>query len=411
MRHLCWIACLCLIVLCARPVLAQGNIYLGNVHVMPSITYEAEYHDNIFLSHTDETEDTIHTVTPGIQLEYRKGEQRYIRAGYEVDLVRYSDESGNDYEEHRANLEARYSTPAGWYAGLENTFVDTEDPYSTSNNYELGTPQVQRWTNTGRALFGYEFAHKLSAHLAYSNYLKRYDAFQDQWRDREDHIYEGRIMYRFWPKTSVFTMYRLRDINYLNQKDTSDNTLGIDSDTSQHNLYHQTFAGLYFSPAAKINGEFKIGAGKKDYENDQNWNGYSYKEEWELNAQADLEYLYSEKTSFDLRLIRSAYESADDESSTYTRSRIRLGAEQEIGQRFTLRGEAGYTLWDYETVSSEPSRDDETYSASAGLVYNLLDWLDTGIAYNYEERTSSDSAYEDQEYVSNRVTWTLSAHY
>lgn len=411
MRHLCWIAFLCLSVLCARSVLAQGNIYLGNVHVMPNISYKAEYNDNIYLSHTNETEDLIHTVTPGIQLEYRKGEQRYIRTGYEVGIVRYNDESDNKYEEHRANLETRYSTPSGWYLGLDDTFVDTEDPYSTVNNYQLGTPRIKRWTNTGRALLGYEFTDKLRSHVAYSNYLKHYDAFRDQWRDRKDHRYEARVMYRFWPKTSFFTLYRLQDINYPDQEDTSDNDKGIDSETSQDNLYHQAFVGLYFSPAAKINGEFKIGAGKKDYENDKNWNGLSYNDDWQLNAEAKLDYLYSEKTRFDVRLLRSAYESVESEATSYTLNRIRIGAEQDLGKRFTLRCEAGYALWDYETAYDKPDRDDDTYSASAGLDYHLLDWLDTGVAYKYEGRFTSDSAYRDNEYVNNRVVWQLRAHY
>jgi hypothetical protein len=411
MKHISWIAGLCLLLFCAGPALAQGNLYLGNVHIMPSLSYQAEYNDNIYLSHSNETEDTIHTVTPGLQMEYRKGEERYLRAGYELDVVRYSDESDNDYEEHRADLQARYATPAGWYFGIEDHFVDTEDPYSTANNYQLGTPQVKRWTNTGRATLGYRFAERLEAHVAYVNYLKKYDAFRDQWRDRGDHIYEGRIMYRFWPKTSLFGLYRVQDINYPNQESTSDNDLGIDSDTSQDNLYHQAFLGVYFSPAAKINGEFKIGAGKKDYENSKNWYGNTYEDDWKLNAEADLEYLFSEKTRFDLNLLRAQYESVEPESTSYTQNRIRLGAEQEVLQRVTLRGEAGYTLWDYETASGEPSRDDDTYSAGAGISYKLLDWLKTGVEYDYEGRFTSNSAYRDEEYVDNRVMWTLTAHY
>jgi len=81
MKQLCWIALSCLVLIYANPVRAQDSIYLGNVHVMPSIAYQTEYNDNIYLSHTDENEDFIHTVTPGIQLEYRTGEQRYIRTG------------------------------------------------------------------------------------------------------------------------------------------------------------------------------------------------------------------------------------------------------------------------------------------------------------------------------------------
>ena len=129
MRHQSWIAAMiCLALVCAGPALAQDNIYLGNLMVMPSLSYQTEYSDNIFLSHTDETEDLIHTVTPGIGMEYRTGEERYIRAGYEVDFVRFSDTSDNDYEEHRADLETSYSIPSGWYAGLENAFVDIGYP-------------------------------------------------------------------------------------------------------------------------------------------------------------------------------------------------------------------------------------------------------------------------------------------
>jgi len=94
--------------------------------------------------------------------------------------VRYSDESDNKYEENLANFEARYSSFAGWYVGLEDTFVNTEDPYSTEHNYKLGTHRVRRWTNTGRALLGYEFTNKLKAQVAYSNYLKSYEELRDQ---------------------------------------------------------------------------------------------------------------------------------------------------------------------------------------------------------------------------------------
>ena len=412
MKHVSWLSGLCLILCCATSLaFAQGNLYVGNVHLMPSLGYQAEYSTNIFLSHTDETEDIIHTVSPGIHMEYDKGQDRFLRGGYEVDFVRYSEESDNNYEEHRADLEARYSTPAGWYIGLEDSFVDTEDPYSTGNNYQLGTPQVKRWTNTWRTPLGYRFAERLESHFVYVNYLKKYDAFRDQWLDRHDHIYEGRVMYRFWPKTSLFVLYRLQDINYPNQKDASDNELGIDSGSSQDNLYHQPFLGLYFSPAAKIKGEFKVGLGKKDYKNNKNWFGNSYNDDWDLNTEAEIDYLFSEKTRFDLYLLRAQYESVEPESTSFTQTRIRLGAEQEMSPRYNLRCKAGYILWDFDTVSNKASRNDDTFSVGAGMFYEPYDWMETGIEYNYEGRFTSNSAYRDHEYVDNRIKWIITAHY
>ncbi len=410
MRYFAGVVCIACILSLATTAWTKNNLNFGNLQIMPGISYEAEWNDNIYLD-PDETDDYIHTVTPGIALDYSKQRHYEFNMGYEAAIVRYQDYTDNNYEEHRANAGFKYFNPSGWYISLEDQFLDTEDPYSTDNNYELGTPRIERWTNTGKARLGYEFADKIDAHMQYRNYFKRYDKSDDQWRDRNDHTYEGRLMYRFWPKTSVFAMYRLQDINYPEQQDKSDNSKGIDSDTSQNNIYHQIFTGLYFTPAAKISGEFKIGMGKKDFENNKNWNGISYNEDWELNLEANLDYEYSEKTRFTLQLLRSNYESVEDEASSYIRTEANVGLNQKLPFKLSLQCNLGYILEDYETQLTDPDRDDDTYVADANLQYKLRDWLTAGMGYSYEALGSSDDYYSDQEYVNNRVMFNLEATY
>lgn len=409
MRYTVWFGCLLAVLAFGGPAWAQGNIYLGNVHVMPSLEYEIEHNDNIFLDHRDEESDVLHTVTPGLQLEYQRGEGRYASLSYETDIVRYSDFGSNDYEEHRLQGELEYASPSGWYARFEDRFVDTEDPYSTINNFQLGVPRIKRWTNQGTLRLGYELPSRFSVHASYQSFIAQYDAFRDQWRDRMDHVYEGRIMYRFWPKTSTFLMYRLSDINYPNQDDADDNSLGIDSRTSQENLYHQVFAGLYFSPAAKLKGELKVGVGRKDYDNARNWQGVAYNDSWEPSIEVELNYLMSEKTEFDFTLLRSTYESVDVETSSYTRNAAYITWYQQLIGNFSLQAEIGYALEDYETRSGLSDRDDDIYELGGKITYAIRDWLKTSLGYRYVERDTSDDLYRNEEYENNLFMWSIKA--
>ncbi len=387
---------------------AQGNIYLGRVHIQPEVTYSASWEDNIFLEHRSEENDFIQSIKPALGLEYVRDEDNYLRLGSSVEIFQYEEFKDNDYKEYEILGEGRYTSPSGFFVQARDRYLDTEDRYSTENNYRLGEAQVERWLNLAQLAVGYE-ANNWTAQIRYLNYILEYDEFRDEWQDRDDDRFEIRGTYRILPKTSILFMYRLEQQEYSNQDNPTENSLGIDSDTSQDNDYHQIFAGLEFSPTAKINGEIKIGAGRKDYDNHRNWNGQKYNDDWEFAAETQIRYNYSPKTTFRLELLSRTHESTDIEAASYTRTRIGLGMSQNFWQKFVFDTDLAYELEDYETGRGLPSREDDIIDLRFNLAYQIQEWLSSGLEYRYLDRTTSDSYYDDEEYTNNRFTWYIRA--
>ncbi|MCF8037808.1 MAG: outer membrane beta-barrel protein [Desulfohalobiaceae bacterium] len=414
MKHIATIAAaLFLVVLLSfpDPALPQGNISLGRVQIHPEISYQGTWDDNIFLDHTDEESDYLHTLSPGLELEYRRDAENFLLADARVDIIRYSDFSENDYEEYTFGGQGLYTAPSGFFAEVRERFVDTEDPYSTLNNFQLGTPRVRRWYNTSGLTLGLDLGGPWTLETSYDNYHLEYDEFRDQWQDRSDHRFEVRSTYRVLPKTSLLLIYRLQDQSYPNQDDVDENNQGIDSNTSQDNQYHQVFTGLTFDPTAKITGELKLGASKKDYDNERNQNNVEFNEDIEWTAETNLVYLMSPKTRFRLELIRNTYESTDVEAASYTSTRFGLGGTQELFRRVSLNADLAYIYEDYETGAGFPSREDDVYVVSLGLNYQLRAWLGLGLGYVYENRSTSNDQFQEEEYTHNQVMWTITARF
>ena len=130
-------------------VLAQGGkIAVGNLKIIPSLTLEEVYDDNIYLgsgiNDTDERveSDWISHVMPGLALDYTLEGRGYLRVGYLGDYAYYKDFDDNDWKNHRGFLDFDYQAPGGLIFGVRNVYVDAADPYGSDNQYGLGVPQI-----------------------------------------------------------------------------------------------------------------------------------------------------------------------------------------------------------------------------------------------------------------------------
>jgi hypothetical protein len=94
-------------------------------------------------------------------------------------------------------------------------------------------------------------------------------------------------------------------------------------------------------------------------------------------------------------------------ANSYTRNFAQLTWRQELIAGFSLQAHAGYALEDYESSSGFPDRDDDIYLFGSRLSYDLTDWLQTSLGYEFEELTSSDELYEAEEYRINRIIWMI----
>jgi hypothetical protein len=394
---------------CAFPGWAQGNISFGKLQIVPGLEYQAEYNDNIFLERRNEKNDWIHTISPSLFMDWEQDDDNYARLGYRADVVRYDDYSDTDYEAHNLLGDVGYKSPQGFYFSARDRFLDTEDPYGSDNDYNLGK-QTKRWNNNLVLRSGYEFSRIYRLEFSYRNRVQKYDRFVDQWQDTMSHEPGVAMYYRVMPKTSAFVEYRFETTEYTEQQDLDDNDRGADSDTAQDFDYHKAFVGLEWDASAKLNGQLKFGYGYKDYDNtfsfrrDEDGNRIKYDDASTWIAETNLTYNWRPKTAFDARILRETYDSPSSINTRYDRTQVGIGVAQALGQRMILRADAAYTLRDYD----ETSREDDQYELGLDLRYAMLDWLSAGVRYEYDDRESDD---KDFEYTNNVFAMYLKAEY
>lgn len=382
----------------------EGNIHLGKIQINPGLSYELTHDSNIFKEKNGERADFIHTLRPGVLATYEGEEKNYLKAGYNLGAIRYSDYTDNDYIEHNALIEGHYSTPQGFYSHFDTTYSNTANPIGSSNSYRENDPKVRRWFNVGSFGLGYE-RNRLRAEVRYTNHYERYLENEDYWQNRNDHQYSILGYYRIFPRTSLLAEYRIKDINYTNQ-DNGDNTQGIDSDTSQDATFHQFFIGLNFDPSGKVKGELKLGVGHKDYENDTDWNGKEYEDVTTWLAETNLDWAVTAKTMINAKFARELKDSTKSYATRFSTTSVELGVRHTFFEQFTAYATGSYAEDDYDNTSSTlSSRLDRTFGAGTGLEYRfknwIEDWLTIGIGYSFE---NCESNFHDEEYLDHRTT-------
>jgi hypothetical protein len=393
---------------CALPIHAQEKILIGKTKVTPKLAYKGEYNDNIYLEESNEKSDYVHTVTPGIGFSFEGECRSYLRAGYEVDLVRYSDYDDNDYESRTAMGGFGIKSPPGLYLKVNDRYTDTADPYGSAELYREGQ-KTKRRVNTLEGSVGYEFADRFMFEVQYKNFVEKYDLFTDKWQNKRDYVYGGTFYYKLLPKTSFLAEYRRTKREYTDQANASDNDRGITSSTSEDYKLDDYFLGLHWDPTAKLNGELKFGYSEKSYDNKRGWrnnNRYADKDTW--IAETNLQFNASEKTRVRTKIMRSIKESTDVTSHYYTDTTFEFGLNQAVGRRTYVDLGVDLNVARYNAYGTARTRDDNTVTAKVGLEYRIQPWLRAGVEYGYKRRESS-KGFEYWEYTNHKGTIKLDA--
>lgn len=396
-----------LLVLFPLPALAVGNLHIGKLQIHPELKYSVTYDSNIFQEPEDTREDFIHTIRPGVRILYQGIGDNMLAVGYDMGFIQYTENTDNSYNEHTAFLKGLYKAPMGIFIRIDDNFAHTADPYGNSNSYREGDPKVKRWYNNLGLALGYEL-NRLSFEASYANHYEHYFEHEDWWQNRHDHQFGFTTYYRFLPRTSALLQYRLTDFNYINQ-DNGDNTRGIESDTSQDARLHQIFTGLRFDPSGKLKGELKVGIGRKDYVNDQDWNGLDYEDVTTWMAETSLTWDATAKTSLETLFSRSLNDSTQSYATRFSRTAYRLGVRHHFLEQLIGTTQVGVVLDDYNNISTTlGTRHDRTLRAGAGLEYTVQEWLVLTFSYAFTDRVSTED-FDDEEYRDHSTTVGLQA--
>jgi len=278
-------------------VYAQGNLHLGRVPVTIGLKYLGEYDDNIFYDRNNEEDDYIHTITPSIELMYPGTiPGNFVKASYSVGIARYDDFSDTDYEDHRAFVGFGYHSPAGIYIKAEDFYQNTGDPYGSVDTYYNEGSQTERWNNKARLTAGYEFGDVYTVEAYVRNFVERYDLVYDQFQDRTRTTFGGMLFYRF-NRLQLLGEFRWVDVTFDEQEDGFD---GWTKNNSQDHDMTEFLFGFRVQPGRKLVGDFKIGYQSVSFENDADKNGNEYDDDSSFIYEADLKYLFSDRTTVHL---------------------------------------------------------------------------------------------------------------
>lgn len=367
---------------------AEGNMKLGSVEVHPRIGVAEEYDDNIFWEPSNEKQDWITILTPEIRFNLPfYGKRHLLSFDCYADLAWFNEYSSQNYQNYYVTGLLDLNFPE-WHLNFKDRFLPL-----TSDRADIEfTDRVKRKENTFNALIGKEF-NKLAFEAGYENYWINYDdnAYRDL--NRMDHIGTLTGYVQIFPKTKALLEY-----NYAN--------MGYYHDDIRNGNYNQIRTGLKGSITEKMTVIGKVGYQARHYDDpgEPDWN--------HLAAYVDLVEEFTERTVLSLNYTLTAQESTYSINNYYQINRIGAELRQNILTKFVAFIGGSYAEDDYPDVTTEGSqtakREDKLWTATAGLRYNIRDWIYAEAEYDYRDRNSN---LDNLKYIDNSVSLSVSAEF
>jgi len=387
----------------------EGKIKLGKISVIPGISLMEEYDDNIYLGNgdNDTTEkkesDWITHFKPSLAFLYDMKERGSVSLGYLGDFAKYSSNGDNDWNSHTVAFKSDYKAPAGLLLGLNNTYINADDPYASENEYRLGQ-QTKRWSDDLNFKLGYQLVNRYRVIGYYNFYKQEYDLERDYSQNYDTNEFGVGAEMRVMPQTWAFLRY------FHGKRDYTDHPAFIPrlSDSTDADFtYDRVNVGLGWDATAKLSGEFNVGYqwNKADNEFDPYGRRYEDKNTWV--AQTKVNYFATPKTKLGADLFRAVRYTGGDLSEFYEETGFGLNVSQNVMTKGVVRAGAGYALHDYNQPAADP-RSDKNYKLMLGVDYYFLEWLMAGLEYRYWDRNSNFDGYDFQD---NRFMMTVGIVY
>ncbi|MEN8210675.1 MAG: outer membrane beta-barrel protein [Thermodesulfobacteriota bacterium] len=364
----------------------------GNYH--PFLLFEELYTDNMFATKSNKQSSFITTIAPGIWIAFPANRTKMLSidttttapgglqlsrikpetarryqayALYSPEFVFYSDSSGDDHTNHRAEGFFQYNFDSGLSFdlidlfnskeeiagnGITNTFYKHED-----NLFDFITTYVTP-------------SDKLKLQLQYSNYNLDYKEDEVLYRDRQDNSIGVSVFYKFWPKTSLFAEYEYSDIDF-------------DSSSTFDSVENRYYGGINWDVTAKTRGTLKLGYIDKDFDlsSENNQDAFSMEVQTRHN--------FTQKRELRLNVHRRFNESDMEAASSFLSTGITLSLVQRFTEKWSGTLNALYENNDYNGVD----REDDLYGIGPALSFEAKNWLKFNLGYFYYKNDSDIDYY------------------
>ncbi|WP_439134699.1 outer membrane beta-barrel protein [Pseudomaricurvus sp.] len=373
-----------------------AKIKAGNFYIVPILSFEERYDDNIFSQSSDETDSWISVVSPGVKLLSELSSVDLL-LDYRHDAGFYANSSSDDYNDnylkgavtwelnqsHQFDLMALYRDAhedrgTGYSQGDAIALIDEPDTY-------------EDMTFEGKYTFGSDSSRGRLV-LDVSDYSRQYTNHEDLTRVRDrDELRAGAAFYwRMAGKTNLVAEVQGADINYIHDPEE---VLGqfdtLDSSTLRYLL------GVNWEATGKTEGTVKLGLAEKDFDDDdrEDFSGFS----WEANVS------WKPRTYSVFSLTTSSKPRETNGSGSYIDSELySLDWTHSWTSRFSTQ--LFYSQTDSRYEDSPIKRDDQEDSYGLRLDYNLRRWLDLGLSFKTTDKESTLAQYS---YDRNQVSFFI----
>lgn len=389
------------------PVLAQqssdgagiptppGAVRMGPITVYPSVRYELSHNDNITLQASNSglvVSDTLQVLSPTVRAEAKQGPNTF-GAGIGANFGRYSELSGDNYDNDNAFVNADLSPDTRVRIRLKADHVDAHDPRGSTTDPLTPTPNRFR-QQTLAGIFGYgasgaqgRFEVELGTMgKRYYNNPSPTAAIGVQGNNRDDNIVGGTFYWRIAPKTSLLAQARHTGIDF------KDDATGLDSTDM---TYH---AGVTWEATAATTGIVKVGTARKDFEDSVRADTSS--PSWDAQIQwAPLTY-----SKWDFIVSRRFRETTPGLGDTVVTSTNMAIWTHKWTSQVSTTATGSYGIDDYKGVIG--GRNDKMPSLGIRGTYQMRRWLDFGADYTWSRR---DSNVDGADYKKNVIMLFVNA--
>jgi hypothetical protein len=397
-----------LMLLFSQVMAQEGRMSFGKLKIIPGLTFQEVYDDNIFLGNgsntTTEREeaDLITHFMPSLGLDYSLHNRGDVSFYYTGDLAVYLDNNNNDWQTHKGHFNFNYQAPGGILLDINAIHVDAEDPYSNPELYRIGL-KTERRNSDINATIGYDFGSRFRI-LAYYNYYKQdYDLLRDYTQDWDISEFGAGFQMRLLPKTWAFFRYYFGERDYFTHPAATGVTESNDADFE----WKRVNIGIVWEAGAKLEGELNLGYQFTDYKNTADVDGNSYEEKDTWIAATSITYTATPTIELALGLTRAFRETGSSNNEYFEDTGIGINAQKVIHPKFILTVGGTYSINDYN-VPATKAREDDIYKATIGLDYLIQDWLTAGLGYGLKKQ---DSNYSEYHYTDTQFMISVRAVY
>ncbi|TKW61357.1 MAG: hypothetical protein DI628_01650 [Blastochloris viridis] len=373
---------------------APMGIRAGSFLVIPKVELVETYNDNIYASSNNEESDFVTSVKPEVSV--RSNWSRHAlnaKAGAEV--RKFADNSEEDETNYNVAMDGRVDvlrdTSIGGGVSYARDHEDRGNPNTIGSpdepiEYTTKIARIGAYRGLGRANARFDSEVK---QLEYDNGQTAAGVpLNNSARDRNEYTQTLRLGYQIDSRFEAFVKGAIDSRVY-------------DDKSIARSSHGQTYtAGTTFDISGKTRGEVYAGIASRNYTNaaredidEPVWGG---KVTW--NA--------TDLTSVIASVDRTIEETTLAGASGFVNTDYRVGVEHALTRDILLKGNVGYLQADYQ--GNGANRDDETYTAGAGIDYYLSRCFKAGLGYQYTNRQSNVAGGD---YGRNTVMLRLGATY